>query len=578
MKLFNKIAFIALGVLAMTACTEKEADYTTIPDPDIDFTFNVDGDEYSLDYYVVSTIKFNNRSAKTGSFTWDFGDGETSTEASPTHKYDKAGQYNVKLSLDGVGFKEMPIMIVDITPQLTVATQSTEIIEINDTKVSFNIALPNPENLRVRYEWTFPEGTTDAAGNALTSFTGYAESDGTVQYPGEVSFKNIGSQRIEIKTFFDIDGENRRLEDSYLNVQVGSNIAAPTLYYAVKDGNIKAIKIIDENLLPKGTKIMPYDMGVKSGTNPFNLCYGEQNETDADGVDYKQGYIYIVDAGKQYTYINDEDGVLGDGMITAMRTDGTGVNTVITNVGGFAFNDPFQGSIYDGQLYYSDCNTGVSSVEITKRGAVQGSKDKVRDSYFIQNNTIPYYNRGIAYGAISCGLERTSDGTWWWGKNYSGNGIYRFANKDIYATADEALKAESPFPIVCSGISKRSFTIDEQRGKLYIWRYGLNEGLNVYALPSATTKLGMNDQLQTIAMFADPVNSTDSEGVYTSQLALDKETGRVFFGFRPVSNDDSNLGQGIVYYDPNDTKCHRYGEVAAPIYGVAINPNKTKLF
>ncbi len=124
----------------------------------------------------------------------------------------------------------------------------------------------------------------------------------------------------------------------------------------------------------------------------------------------------------------------------------------------------------------------------------------------------------------------------------------------------------------------RSFTIDEQRGKLYIWRYGLNEGLNVYALPSATTKLGMNDQLQTIAMFADPVNSTDSEGVYTSQLALDKETGRVFFGFRPVSNDDSNLGQGIVYYDPNDTKCHRYGEVADPIYGVAINPNKTKLF
>lgn len=578
MKLFNKIAFIALGVLALSSCTEKEADYTTIPDPDIDFTFTVDGDEYTLDYYVVSTIKFTNCSAKTGSFTWDFGDGTTSTEASPVHKYEKAGQYNVKLSLDGVGYKEMPILIVDITPKLTVASQSTEIIEINDTKVSFNISLPNPENLRVRYEWTFPEGTTDASGKPLDTFTGYAESDGTIQYPGEVTFKNIGSQRIDIKTFFDIDGENRRLEDTYLNVQVGSNVPAATLYYAQKDGNIKAIKIVDPALLPEGTKIKPYDMGVKSGTNPFNLCYGEQTETDDAGTDYKQGYIYILDAGKQYTYVNDEDGVLGDGLITAMRTDGTGVNTVLTNVGGFAFNDPFQGYIYNGELFYSDRNTGVSSIEITKRGAVQGSKDKVRDSYFVQNNTIPYYNRGIAYGAISCGLERTSDGTWWWGKNYSGNGIYRFANKDIYATAEEALKAPSPFPIVCSGITMRCFTIDEQRGKLYIWRYGQNEGFNVYTLPAAGQTVAMNGQELSIAMFADPINSTDAEGVYTTQFALDKESGRVFFGFRPIATDDSKLGQGIVYFDPADNKCHRYGEVNDAIFGVAINPNKTKLF
>ena len=31
--------------------------------------------------------------------------------------------------------------------------------------------------------------------------------------------------------------------------------------------------------------------------------------------------------------------------MTAMRADGTGVNLVITNVGGPAFNDPFRGFI-----------------------------------------------------------------------------------------------------------------------------------------------------------------------------------------------------------------------------------------
>ena len=79
-------------------------------------------------------------------------------------------------------------------------------------------------------------------------------------------------------------------------------------------------------------------------------------------------------------------------------------------------------------------------------------------------------------------------------------------------------------------------------------------------------------------MYADPINTTDTEGVYTSQFALDKETGRVFFGFRPIETDTSKLGQGIVYYDPNTNKMARYGETSDAILGICINPNKTKLF
>lgn len=579
MKFINKLAIFGLGLFALTACVDKEADYQVFPDPDVDFSYNVEGDEYSLDYYVVSHIQFNNKSAKSGNYTWDFGDGTTSNEVSPVHKYTKAGQYNVKLTLDGVGYKELPILIIDITPSLSVAEQSTDVIEINETKVSFNLALPNPENLRCRYEWTFPEGTKDAAGNALTSFVGYAESDGTIQYPGEVTFSHLGSQKIEIKTFFDIDGENRRLEDAYLNVQVGSPIAAPTLYYAEKDGNIKAIKLIDQNLLPKGTKIFPYDMGVKSGNNPFNICYGETQAMDDEGNLVDEGWIYILDAGRQYYYVNDENGTLGDGQITAMRVDGTGVNTVIANVGGYAFNDPFQGFVYNGKLYYSDRNTGVSEIALTERGQKQGANSAGnRDAYAFQNDRIPYYNRGIAYGAIHVGMYRDSKGMWYWGKNFSGNGIYRFKDEHIKATAAEATATPSPYPIMLQGISLRSFCIDEQRKALYIWRIASEEGLQVYTLPEANESLSMNADAVKFSMSADPVNTTDNEGVYTSQFALDQETGRVYFGFRPLENDDSKLGQGIVYYDPATKKCYRYGQTDDAIYGMCINPNPTKLF
>jgi microbial collagenase len=36
------------------------------------------------------------------SYFWDFGDGETSTKANPTHAYKKAWDYKVKLRLDFV--------------------------------------------------------------------------------------------------------------------------------------------------------------------------------------------------------------------------------------------------------------------------------------------------------------------------------------------------------------------------------------------------------------------------------------------------------------------------------------------
>lgn len=579
MKFINKLAIFGLGLFALTACVDKEADYQVFPDPDVDFSYAVEGDEYTLDYYVVSHIQFTNKSAKSGNYTWDFGDGTTSNEVSPVHKYTKAGQYKVKLTLDGVGYKELDILIIDITPTLTVAEQSSDIIIINDTKVSFNLALPNPENLRCRYEWTFPEGTKDANGNPLATFTGYAESDGTIQYPGEVSFSHLGSQKIEIKTFFDIDGENRRLEDAYLNVQVGSPIEAPTLYYAEKDGNIKALKLIDSNLLPKGTKILPYDMGVKSGNNPFNICYGETEALDEEGNVVKEGWVYILDAGKQYYYVNDENGTLGDGQITAMRVDGTGVNTVITNVGGYAFNDPFQGFVADGKLYYSDRNTGVSEIALTERGQKQGANSAGnRDSYVFKNDLIPYYKRGIAFGAIHAGMYRDSKGMWYWAKNYSGNGIYRFKREHIFATAAEATACESPYPILVPGISLRSFCIDEKRNLIYIWRIASEEGLHVFNLPAANEGMTMGSAIVKISMSADPINTTASEGVYTSQLALDQETGRVYFGFRPLATDDSKLGQGIVYYDPATKKCARYGETSDPALGVCINPNPTKLF
>ena len=574
-----------MAAFAFTACIDKDIEESYIPNPAVDFTYEVDGTEYKYDFYVVSTIQFHNTSSASGNFVWDFGDGTTSTEVSPTHKYERAGLYKVKLTHDTKGTREYPLLIYDIAPILSVDEATTDIVEFNNTLLTFRLELPNPENLKVRYEWTFPEGTTYEDGTEVTTFTGYSDAEGNVIYPAPVKFRNIGSQRIDIRTIFDVDrdgGENRRLQDTYLNVQVGVSEPAPTLYYAQRGGNIKAYKLVED--VPAGTKILPYDLGVSSGATVFNILYSNitvaSEDEEGNATTENQGWIYILDAGKQYYYINDEDGVLGDGQITAMRVDGTGVNTVITNVGGAAFLDPFIGCVYNGNIYYTDRNTGCSMIAETARGEVQGKKSSTeRDSYVFENNKIPYYGRGISYGAISSGLYRDKAGWWWWGKKYNGNGIFRFKDTDVYATQTEAEKVPVPAPVVLNGINMSTFTIDEARNALYVWRRTPQPGFVHWELPAMNASLSTEAApVAYIAMEADPVNTTESEGLLTTQMAVDNVTGRVYFCYRPVSGDTSGVPAGINYYDPADNKVHKYGEGSDLGTAIVINPNKTKLF
>ncbi len=52
---------------------------------------------YEGDTHAPATIRFENRSEKATGFEWNFGDGKSSTEASPSHRYFHSGTYSVTL-------------------------------------------------------------------------------------------------------------------------------------------------------------------------------------------------------------------------------------------------------------------------------------------------------------------------------------------------------------------------------------------------------------------------------------------------------------------------------------------------
>ncbi len=571
--MIKNFLLLAIMMLAVTSCVDKEPNYGNFPSKDVDFTYQVDGDEYALDFYVVSTVQFTNTSSKSGNVTWDFGDGQTSNEANPKHKYEKAGIYTVTLTVDGVGSKSSPLMIYDIAPVLSVTSQTEPVVVINDVQVNLGIELPNPENLICKYVWKFPEGTKTADGTELTEFVGYSHEDGTIDNPGAISFKNIGSQKIELQTWFDVNGENRRLEDSYVNVQVGTPDPCPTIYYAELGGNIKAYKLVDMSKLPKGTKNLPFDMGVNSGNMPTQLVFATE-KTDAGA---EQDNVYILDCGKQYYYVNDEDNTLGDGKITVMAADGSNVNVMITNVGGQAFNDPFQGCTDGTYLYYTDRNTGIRQIPLSTRGARESTIFREEKGYFVVNNQLSYYQQGISYGAIHTGLYIDKSGMFWWGKNFSGNGIYRFKTSDIGKTG---AGVKIPHPIVLYLTQPRAFTLDEELGKLYVWMTKGNTpgvGFCEYNIPAADQTVEGSNYNKFINMEADPINSTADEGVFTTQFAVDPTTHYVYFGFRALPSDKTYT-TGLMYYDPATKTVHKFMDNNDKILGVCINPRKSALF
>jgi PKD repeat protein len=539
---------VLLFLVFLSGCVVNEPLIEDFPNERISYSYAVDGN-FALDYLVGSTIQFTDISELKGTTTWDFGDNTpTFTGVNPTHKYQVAGTYYVTLTIEGLGSVKKKILISDIFPTIKLAPFAGGLCEVKTTSVQFTVEIPNPQSLTLEYKWIFPAGTVDANGAAIT--------ESTQANPGAVRFMSVGSQKVRLLTTLG----GRALEESYINVQVGYSLAAKTIYYAVKGGNIMALKII--NSVPADIKNAPYDLGVKSGQHAFNILF---NDTS----------LYVLDAGKQFNYINDLDANLGDGKISVISKDGSVVETMTSNVGGTAFNDPFWGYIEPSEktLYFSDRNTGIRKITLDKRNQTLSTLDP----YWVQNDRLGYYNNGWGYGAMNTNFAKVN-GVWWWGKTYAGVGIFRFKDTDISSTAIAA-GIQPTSGILLPDIYVKSFVVDVPRGFVY---FTVNDAAvaGFYKIPLADIgTIKTFDDLKVagrlIQSLAPDGEGSSGEYVYISQLTLDAEDGSVYFGYR--TGDATKVPSGLKRYNPATNKVESVID-GVEIYGVTINNTKSKLF
>lgn len=556
--LLKQLLFVVLFGSVLAGCIDNEPEIAELPSPAVAFTYEVTDDSYKLDYYVGASVQFTSISGLAGECEWDFGDETAPVKGTTvTHKYARAGTFTVKLTIAGLKYNIQPIMIKDIVPIMSVDPIEGGVCEVISTPVSISVELPNPEKLPEEYRWIFPAGTTDENGNAITTSTS--------ANPGKIKFNHVGSQTVRLQ----VKLAGRTLEEGKVNVQVAYNQEVPTLYYAVKGGNIMALKLVANK--PAGMNIYPFDMGVSSGKHPLNMIYNDAS-------------VYILDCGQQFTYVDDAAGILGDGRITLMSKDGSKVETMLSNVGGAAFNDPFYGYIDGSNLYFANRNTGISKMALTDRNKVFSTSEF---PWFVQNATLGYYGNGWSFGSMNASFTKIN-GTWHWCKTFNGTGIFRFTDTDILPAPITDGQPAPAAGVALSGMSPKSLVWDNKNKVIYFSIYDTGyEGLyrctldQLSAIGGSRSNLAPYKLLTTNGKSVTPITETGKgegstgEFIGISQLAIDESTGNVYFGLR--SANPSEVKSGLMRYNPSTNKIEHVIE-GIEVYGVAVNNSKSKLF
>lgn len=112
-----------------------------------------------------NTVKFTNESTNAFGYRWNFGDGSTSTEENPEHKYAATGNYTVTLTLIyDVACRKSVSKEVDITTGTALGLE----VPNNQTTCGEDVTLTAEGKEGTTFRWTTKDGTLISSNAAVT--------------------------------------------------------------------------------------------------------------------------------------------------------------------------------------------------------------------------------------------------------------------------------------------------------------------------------------------------------------------------------------------------------------------------
>lgn len=536
MNLFKQLvmSLMAGGIFFLVACKDDEN-----PIPDFNVGFKIEPEEP----VAGQEVTFTNSSTGGSTFTWEFGDGATSEEKNPKHVFVEAGDYTVMLQVDG--FEELTFeKVVTVSEPAPEVTYEPSPIEVG-VDVTFTATIYNPDEEEVVYNWDFPAEASGEGVDDEGKITGEAVT---------VRFATPASAAEVIITA--VIGSNQ--SSTTVTVEVKDQLAK-TLYFAEKGGNIwtKQIYASGEAELT--------DFGVSAGAHALTLKFNNDK-------------LFVFDAGQYITFTAEAETSVGQ--IFSIGHDGSDYVTHVT-FGTNAYDDAFFGDVVGDNIYFTDRRNDVTKIPVSTTNAEWGEAggDANPESFpaMVANSQLGYYSAwrtdgGPTYGwgAVN-GKFTVRDGVYWWAKNSNHRGIWRFSDDDIGVTDQVPAAGE-----ILTDYGVRTFAIDEVNQKLYFCsNAGTATGFFVADLDGSNVTL-IDDA---------PADSEGggTEATYITGIAIDNESGHVFWGYRgPASTEENPIDyesnplyrSGVKMYKLDGSGEVEYFVEDMEVYGLTIDPSK----
>lgn len=191
---------ISLTVTGFGGTTTKtRTNYVTanavIPAPTVDFSFT------PPDGYTPLTVTFTSITTNVDFYSWDFGDGTTSTSANPTKTYSSAGIYTVSLTGTGGGGTRtttkincIEVVAIPLPSPNFVASPNTGYATITSLSFIDGTTVSNPSYPVTSWLWNFGDSTTSTSQNPTKTYS----SPGT--YTVSLTATNAGGSATHTKT------------------------------------------------------------------------------------------------------------------------------------------------------------------------------------------------------------------------------------------------------------------------------------------------------------------------------------------------------------------------------------------
>jgi len=147
------VKLTASGVGGMAFVTNTVTIQEPVPNPLADFSYS------GHTGYAPLTVTFTNLSQNAVSYSWDFGDGQTSTQVNPDHLYSTGGTYNVTLTA-----KNSVNATDAITKSIVIASLPNPVADFSfagaNTFAPRKVSFTNKSTGATSYLWEFGDGST----------------------------------------------------------------------------------------------------------------------------------------------------------------------------------------------------------------------------------------------------------------------------------------------------------------------------------------------------------------------------------------------------------------------------------